>query len=220
MKKLSELKFCLPIIFLIFCAACSRYPAGTLVFITNERNGTISVIDAEKDRVIDTIFTGARPRGIRISADGARAYVALSSPMNAQPKPEDNRIVVLDTKTGKIVKSINVGTDPEQLAVNADQTLLYVSNEDAGTATVTDINSGEPLAVLVVGIEPEGVTISPDGRWVYVMAETSNTVSVIDTEKQTVVGTFMVGNRPRDAAFSPDGKHAYVSAELGNFIRR
>jgi hypothetical protein len=66
----------------------------------------------------------------------------------------------------------------EQLAVDPEQKLLYVSNEDAGTATVTDIDTGEAVSVLITGIEPEGVAISPDGRWVYVMAETSSTVTV------------------------------------------
>ena len=32
-------------------AGCSGYPSGTLVFITNERAGTISVIDAATDKV-------------------------------------------------------------------------------------------------------------------------------------------------------------------------
>src|SRR5215203_2567011 len=87
-------------------AGCSRYPAAPLVFVTNERDGTISVIDASSDKVIDTIFCGSRPRGIRLSADGKNAYVALSAPANRQPKAEDNKIIVLDTSSGKITKTI------------------------------------------------------------------------------------------------------------------
>src|SRR4051794_6794455 len=92
------LKFILFSLF-VSLAGCSVYPTGTLVFVTNERNGTISVIDAKNDKIIDTIFCGARPRGIRISADGKNAYVALSAPPNKGAKPEDNRIIVLDTST-------------------------------------------------------------------------------------------------------------------------
>jgi len=203
---------------LVFPAGCSRLPSGTLIFVTNERGGTISVIDSKTDKVIETLYTGGRARGIRISADGKNAYIALSTPMKKEPKPEDNKILILETKNGAITKSVNVGSDPEQLAVSNDQTLIYVSNEDAGTATITDIKTGEPTATLIVGIKPEGVTMSPDGRWVYVTAETSNTISVIDTEKRAVVKTFMVGGRPRDTAFSPDSKRAYVSAEIGQTL--
>ena len=95
----------------------------------------------------------------------------------------------------------DVGSDPEQLAVNPHGARLDASNEDAGSASVTDVHTGELLATLVAGIEPEGVTVSPDGRWVYVTAETSSTVSVIDLRENRMVETFMVGARPRGAAF-------------------
>jgi len=206
----------LPIIALgIFFAACGAYPAGELIFVTNERDGTVSVIDGTTHRVVDTITTGGRPRGIRISSDGKRVYVAVSAPIDDQQAEGFDKIVVIDTADGTVIDSINVNTDPEQLAVDPGQRYIYVSNEDTGTATITDIATGEPVKSLITGIEPEGVTISPDGRWVYVMAETSNTVTVIDTQEQEVVKTFNVGVRPRDAAFSPDAKRAYVTSEVG-----
>ena len=208
-----------PAIFLLILfslAACSRYPSGTLVFVTNERDGTISVIETKTNKTVDTIVTGARPRGIRMSADGTRAFIALSSPIGKTPDPADSRILIVDTSNGNELGSIHVGDDPEQLALDAER--VYVSNEDNGTATATDIASGDTLATLVTGIEPEGVIISPDGRWVYVMAETSSTVTVIDTEKLAVAQTFLVGTRPRDGAFSPDGRRAYISSELGGTL--
>ena len=61
---------------LILLTGCSRYPKGELVFVTNERDGTISVIDSATDKVIDTIMTGNRPRGIRMGSDGKFAYIA------------------------------------------------------------------------------------------------------------------------------------------------
>src|SRR5215207_5176180 len=210
------MRFSYVVIIAIFCfASCGGYPSGTTVFVTNERDGTISVIDAGTDKVVDTIQTGGRPRGIKISADGKFAYVAVSAPFNDQKAQGFDKIMVIDTSNGSIKKSIEVGTDPEQLAVDPRQRLLYVSNEDNGTATVTDAETGETINIFITGIEPEGVAISPDGRWVYVMAETSSTVTVIDTQKERVVKTFLVGTRPRDAAFSPDGTRAYISSEVG-----
>ena len=110
-------------------ASCSRYPSGPLVFVSNERGGTISVIDGAKDKIVDTIIVGGRPRGVRLSADGKRLYVAVSTRINAKPVASDFKIVVIDATTGKEIKIIPAGTDPEQLAVNADQTRMYVSKE-------------------------------------------------------------------------------------------
>ena len=208
----------LVIISLQFLAACARKPQGPLAYVSNERDGTITVIDTNADRVVETIKAGARARGIRLSPDGRRVYVALSTPSGKDYNEADNHIAAIDRASGKVVATYNVGTDPEQLAVSRDGRRLYASNEDAGTASVTDIETGRLIATLVTGIEPEGVTISPDGRWVYVTAETSNTVSVIDTQTNQVTASFLVGSRPRDVAFSPDSTRAYVTTEIGRTL--
>ncbi|MFN2493089.1 MAG: hypothetical protein ABR501_09430 [Pyrinomonadaceae bacterium] len=53
---------------------------GPLAYVTNERDGTISVIDTVTDRVISTILVGARPRGIQVGPDKKTIWVALSYP--------------------------------------------------------------------------------------------------------------------------------------------
>jgi PQQ-dependent catabolism-associated beta-propeller protein len=203
---------CVPMFF-----GCTRAPSGPRAYVSNERDGTVTVIDTNSDRVVSTIKVGARPRGIRPSPDGKLVYVALSF-SNQQTPGTINKIAAIDHQTGKVVAQYDAGTDPEQFAVSKDGQRLFISNEDAGTASIVDTGSGKVISTVVVGIEPEGVTISPDGRWVYVTAETSNTVSVIDTQTNEVVATFMVGARPRDTAFSPDGARAYVTAELGRSL--
>src|SRR5215213_9982219 len=196
-------------------SACAGKPSGPLAYVTNERDGTITVIDTGADAVVNTIKVGARPRGVRLSPDGRTVYVALSTPSGRQYREEENKIAAVDAMSGRVAARYEVGPDPEQLAVSRDGRLLYASNENAGTASVTDVLTGRLLSTLVVGIEPEGVTISPDGRWVYVTAETSNTVSVIDTRTNQVAASFLVGARPRDTAFSLDSSRAYVTAEVG-----
>jgi PQQ-dependent catabolism-associated beta-propeller protein len=196
---------------------CARLPSGPRAYVSNERDGTVTVIDTATDRVVATINVGARPRGIRTSPDGKLVYVALS--FSSQQTPGTiNKIAAIDHDTGKVVAQYDAGTDPEQFAVSNDGRRLFISNEDAGTASIVDTSSGKVISTVVVGIEPEGVTISPDGRWVYVTAETSNTVSVIDADTNEVAATFLVGARPRDTAFSPDGARAYVTAELGRSL--
>ena len=164
-------------------------------FVSNERSGTISVIDTSTDRVVDTITTGGRPRGIQRAPDRSRIYVAISDAA-LQAEGKDEGIIAIDTTTRTRVAKYEAGTDPEQFAVHPDGRKFYISNEDAGTASVTTVASGKVLATCLVGIEPEGVAISPSGRLVYVTAETSNTVSVIDTAKNAVMATVPVGQLP------------------------
>jgi len=186
-------------------------------FVSNERDGTISVIDTASDQLISTIRVGGRLRGIHLSPNEKILYVAMTYPSNQRESPTD-KIVALDPATGATLAKYDGGRDPEQFCLNRTGTRLYTSNEDAGTLSVTDLTSGRVLASVVVGIEPEGVAMSPSGRWVYVTAESSSNVTVIDAVTNRVKATFPVGARPRNAAFSRDGRLAYVTAENGGTV--
>src|SRR4051812_32143111 len=69
--------------------ACHRAPpplaCRTCVFVTNEGSGTLSVIDAESERVVATLPVGRRPRGVRASPDGKLLYVAVSGTPRVPP---------------------------------------------------------------------------------------------------------------------------------------
>jgi PQQ-dependent catabolism-associated beta-propeller protein len=194
---------------------CSRSPSGPLAFVTNERDGTITVIDTGTDRVYSTIKVGGRLRGIRLSPDRTRIWVAISYPTN-QTQGEDT-IAELDLN-GKMITKYAAGTDPENFVVDNHATRLYIANEDAGTASITDVKANRVIASMHVGLEPEGTAMSPDGRWVYITSESSSSVSVIDTQTGNVVKQFLVGARPREAVFTSDSARAYVTAENGNVV--
>jgi PQQ-dependent catabolism-associated beta-propeller protein len=197
--------------------APARADDAPLAYVSNERDGTVSVIDTGSERVIASIDVGGRPRGIRAGRGGERVYVAVSrQSWVREPFPE--AIVVLDARTRTIARRIQVGADPEQFVVTPDERRLVTANEESAAASLTDLATDATIATLPVGIEPEGVGVSPDGRWAYVTAETTNTVSVIDVARAAVVHAFLVDARPRDAVFAADGKRAYVSAEIAGTV--
>ena len=58
------------------------------VFVTNEKSDDVTVIAAATGDVLKTIAVGKRPRGIQVSPDHKRVYVALSgSPVRAMAIP-------------------------------------------------------------------------------------------------------------------------------------
>jgi YVTN family beta-propeller protein len=203
-------------------------PSAYRIYVTNERSGDLSVIDAATHEVIATVPLGKRPRGIHASPDRQTIYVALSGSPIAGPGVDESKlpppdkkadaIGVFDVRENKLVRLIQAGSDPEEFDLSKDGTLLYCSNEDAGLASVVDIASGMVIASILVGEEPEGVTTSPDGRLVFVTSEQGGTVTVIDTAARKAIKTIPVGNRPRDVAFSPDGSKAYVTRENDGVI--
>jgi PQQ-dependent catabolism-associated beta-propeller protein len=212
----AALRLCGKLLLFVFAISnCTSRSYGPFAYVTNERDGTITVIDTKNDRVISTIKVGGRLRGIRLSPDRNRIWVAISYPTN-QSQGED-KIAELDPK-GNIIAKYDAGTDPENFAIDDKAKRLYIANEDAGTASITDIKANRVIASMPVGLEPEGAAISPNGRWVYITSESSSTVSVIDTQTGEVVKQFLVGARPREAVFTADSARAYVTAENGNVV--
>jgi YVTN family beta-propeller protein len=221
---------------ILFCAmasiSCSKGSAptaprqqefSTLVFVTNEASGDLSVIDAVSHKVIATVALGKRPRGIHLTPDRKHLLVALSGSPFAPPGVDESTlpppdktadgIAIVDTNSNTLLKLLPGGSDPEEFAISADGSRIYVANEDVGLASLVEISSGAILKSLPVGEEPEGVSLSPDGKFVYVTSENDGQVSVIETASNNLLTTLKVGRRPRVVAFLPDGSRAYVSLE-------
>ena len=193
-------------------------------YVSNEDDGSVTVVDTARLQVIGTFQVGKRPRGLALSRDAARLYVAITGlPKCPPPMPEEectkhrdpsaDGIAVVATaaltETG-IFKGVS---DPERVALSHDGRALLVSEEDSAQLCVLDAARGSVIARIKVGGEPEGVRASPNGRYVVVTSESDNTVSIIDAAKYVLLRTVAVGKRPRDLAFSPDSHLAFVSGE-------
>src|SRR4051812_8108930 len=183
-----------------------RLPAADtrsyLVCVSNEKSGTVTIIDGVSDQVITTLAVGKRPRGIHASPDGKLLYVALSgTPISGPPqldakgnpilrkgndddeKDSDHSadgIGVIDLRQRRVLKKLPAGSDPEQFAISRDGAKLYISNEDVGTVTVASASDGTVEAIIPVKREPEGVALTPDGKQVYVTCETGGEIFVIN----------------------------------------
>ncbi|WP_425456145.1 YVTN family beta-propeller repeat protein [Aliishimia ponticola] len=183
--------------------------AADELWVTNEKDDTISVIDIETMEVTRTIDTGERPRGITFSKDYSVVYICAS---------DSDTVQVMDPATGKILHDLPSGEDPEQFVLHPDDRHLYIANEDDAITTVVDTQTRSVVAQIDVGIEPEGMAVSPDGKIVITTSETTNMAHWIDTEKQELFANTLVDSRPRHAEFVKDGTELWVSAEIGGTI--
>ena len=201
-------------------------------YSTNEDDGTVTVIDADRGAAIASVAVGKRPRGLALSPDGKLLYVAVSGLPKCPPPmtdadcaklerdPKADGIAVLDTASLTRTRTIAGVSDPERVAVSRDGRRLFVSEEDAARLAVLDAASGRVLARVPAGREPEGVRVSPNGRWVLVTSEEDATVTIVDARSYAALAKVAVGARPRDIAFSGDSRTAYVSGEADASIFR
>jgi quinoprotein dehydrogenase-associated probable ABC transporter substrate-binding protein len=200
------------------------------VYVTNEDAGTVSIISTVTQKVIGEVQVGTRPRGVEVSRDGERVYVALSGSPKCPPTLPDaecaklasdkskDGIAVVDARRGAVLRVIPGGSDPEEFDVDPASGRLFVSNEDAGELSIVDLETGDVLHTVEVGGEPEGVRLRPDRAAVYVTSESDHAVTVVDAKSGSVLDSIEVGWRPRDSIFSADGSRAYVSSEHGGSV--
>ena len=74
----------------VLAAGCGREQAAnaagpSLLYVSNETQGTIDIVDPDAAVVHARIQVGKRPRGVKLSPDGSRLYVALSGSPIAGP---------------------------------------------------------------------------------------------------------------------------------------
>jgi len=183
--------------------ATAALAQGT-AYVSSEKDQAITLIDLASLSVKGTIPTCKRGRHIQRTADGL-IMLACS---------ESNAADVIDPATGKSVRRVPLGDEPEAFDLSPDGKTIYVSNEDEGAVSFIDAANGKVLQTIKVGKEPEGVKVSADGKTLYVTSEVASLVHVIDVASAKVVKNVKVGKRPRRMAFTPDGKELWVTNEL------
>lgn len=181
---------------------------GRRVYVANSNERSVSVIDDEDHRVVRTIGTPNQPQYLAASPTRDLLYVSTHNDDGG-----GNAIVVIDTRTSRVVTSIPVeeasDSHPYALAVSPDGALIYVPDHDRAVVLVIDATTNKLAARLGVAPRPHSVAFS--GRTAYVANHESNKVTIVDTARTAVVGTVPVGAAPHSIAVGPDGKRAFTA---------
>jgi YVTN family beta-propeller protein len=85
-------------------------PDGSRVYVSNGRDGSVSVIDIATNTIVATIPVGQRPWNMALTPDGERLYVANG---------RSNSVTAIDTRSNAPVAQIAVGERPWGVAIAA-----------------------------------------------------------------------------------------------------
>ena len=200
-------------------------PNDDYVYVTNSEDDSLSIISAETNELFGTLKNNYYlsyinstddvafndPYGIAISPSGYYIYVvnnnnggegALSilyaGTVYSEGEDFDWSDYDPDGDEGpySLYEPITVGNDPRGVAVDPDNTYIYVTNYADDTVSVVSFSSKAVTKTISVGDGPYGISVTPSGDFVYVVNQLSNNVSVIDTSDNTVVDTVDVGSAP------------------------
>ena len=126
------------------------------------------------------------------------------------PHRNDNRVVVIDTKTDRIVKIIPVEGGPVGVAFAPNGEVWFHEDGD-GSVTVADSKTDAVIKVIPTGGKGAGrMAVSADGRFAASTHSDSEDVAIIDAAKKTLLSTVKIGKGPGFPIFSPDNTKLYV----------
>ena len=202
----------------LLLGAWSVAGAAPLAYVSNNADGTVSVIDVAPPSgcpiagqsppcVVATLKVGTSPSGVAVNPAGTFAYVANWG---------DDSVSVIRTSDNNVTTIQAVGFGPWGVAVSPDNSRVYVGLSD-GSVTVIDANNSNVVTTIpAVGGVLNGIVAA--GSRVYVSDATFGQVVVIDGPTLSVIGRIDVGSPPNSSPMglvaNPSGTRVYV-ADLG-----
>jgi len=98
-------------------------PEATEVYVVQQGNDRLGVVDVASGRLVDSIWVGDEPSNVVLSPDGTLAYVALSG---------ESAVAVVDLESRLVEKRLASPEEPRALALSADGGVLYVAGHRTG----------------------------------------------------------------------------------------
>ena len=195
--------FCLPA---IVAAAEPTAQASRKLYVTNSAGDDVTVIDLATNKPTGSIKVGLHPHGIATPADQSFLLVTVEG-------TEPGRLVWIDPNTDKITRQMDVGPEPNQLAVTPDGKIAYVPVKD-GNWQVIDLDKAKIIEQIFVGGRPHNTVCSPDGKRMY-LAPMGNVKKVIiaDTTTHKPVGEIAFSSVVRPIALSKDEKRLFAEVD-------
>ncbi len=130
-------------------------PDGKEIYVTNDAEDTVTVIDAEAGRAVAKIPVGEAPHGIAITNNGR--YVIVGNRGQTD-------VSVIDTGTRTVVKTREVGQRPEHLTATPDGRYLLVGRDTgANKLLLVDPTSFETLATIDLWKAPHVILVPERG---------------------------------------------------------
>jgi len=201
-------------------------PDGHRLYISNEAESTLDVVDAATLRVTKNIRLSGHPNNIAISLDGRHVYVAIIQAPGA--------VDVIDTVTLDRVKSIPMKGGVHNTYVTPDGRFVVAGSIAGKILTVIDQGTDQPVWELPFndGVRPMAFEKNADGstRRLFIQVSNLHGFAVVDFAQRREVARVNLpeappGKLPDIAAtpshgigVSPDGKTLWVNSSLNSKV--
>lgn len=183
-------------------------PSGTRAYVTNEGEGSVSVVDTATNAVVATVPI-VSPSQAAVLPDGSRVYVADSF----------GGVWCIDTTTNTLVgAAVAAGASVTGIAVAPSGAVAYLALANGNVAvldTATNVLvDQDPVAAgvnpIAVGGSLGGIVVRPDGKF-YVAVANSGHVDLVDPATRTVLNYIFTDAGGDTLRITPDGFRVYAT---------
>jgi YVTN family beta-propeller protein len=180
-------------------------PDNKYILVTNWCSYTLNVISIESQKVVKTINIGRYPRGIAVSKDSKKAYVAEMG---------GNRIHVINLEDFS-VSYIPIGSNPRAIVLSPDNSMLYVTMNLSGRVASWDLVGNKAGKSVKTGKAARSLAISSDGSSLFVVNFDSDTISKVRTSDMTLLQTINACNEPIGITYDAPTNNTWVACYKG-----
>ena len=180
-------------------------PDNKYVLVTNWCSYTLTVISIASQKVVKTIKIGRYPRGIAVSTDSKKAYVAEMG---------GNRIYVINLEDFT-VSYIPIGSNPRAVVLSPDNSKLYVTMNLSGKVASWDIAANKAGKTVKTGNAARSLAISSDGTALFVVNFNSDTISKVRTSDMKLLQTLNACNEPIGITYDAPTGNTWVACYKG-----
>jgi YVTN family beta-propeller protein len=124
------------------------------LYLSNQSDGTISVVDLATMTVIGSIQVGGHPQELVLSPGGTLLFVA----------DESGSVQIWDLRESRKRGDIAVPGGAFAMAVSPDWRQLYIGSALGGAVYLIDWKTGQTLKTVTTGGTPRRIAFSRDGK--------------------------------------------------------
>jgi DNA-binding beta-propeller fold protein YncE len=143
------------------------------------------------------------------------AHGAAVDPKSRHGFSTSKPVVMWDTATLKILKTIDVQGNPDGLLFDPFNQRVYILSHAAPNATVIDAKDGSVLGTIDLGGAPEQAASDGNGH-IYIDIEDKNSVAVVDAKTMQVTAHFDLADNKTPAGLALDAKNSILFVACRN----
>jgi DNA-binding beta-propeller fold protein YncE len=181
------------------------HESGSVIACANRDSGTVTFVEWPGLQKRSEVRVGLHPECV--------AWIPGTKLLACCVYGED-RIDVIDSTRGEVVRQIDVFDEPYGVVCSSDGRWLYATLEYPGQVVRIDAQTWKVDAEWAAGRMPRGIAVSPDDQSLWVTEYLSARLLQLSTTDGRVLNSFepvSTDNLCRQLTLSPDGTKAYLT---------